>query len=213
MEEYNRWFESLSFSDKIQAVKGINDMVHVSGLATRASMLRYTGYLTTEDRECVSCDEGDWHVYVWKHAWGDPFYVGSGKNHRWTDKNPRCDEFFLHLDHGDAAVYLLLDGVDQKTAHLFEKYVSENLSEAGYSLANGDNNMAYASEAARERRRKAREEIEKHELAPLVQNAVMKMLNDEPKCDYRTTDAFLMKYGTDFFSRNYWAKRKQAFMY
>ena len=195
--------ESLPFSGKIEMVKQINDTFRGMGVNTGVSMLSHQGYLRIVDDKGVCNGEDDHYVYLWKHCWGDPFYVGSGKGKRWTNKNTRCDDFYLHLDAADAVVYLILDGVDNKTARLYERYVSANLTYAGYTLANGDNNAEYKSKAARERMMARCKEIEGQELTQKIENAVLSILSHEANCDYRVTDAFIMEYGADYFSRNY----------
>lgn len=106
-------------------------------------------------------------------------------------------------------MYLVLDGVDSKTAHLYERYVSANLTFGGYTLANGDNNAEYKTDAARERLASRCKEIEGLELTQKVESAVLNILNHEPHCDYRITDKFLMEYGADYFSRNYIFNRRK----
>ena len=206
-ENFRESYEKSSFVEKIKFVKEINWFSNALGY--EVDSLYWYGYLRAIDEKCVSCDDGEYYVYLWRHVWGDPFYVGSGKNDRWLSKNGRCDDFYLHLDQGDAVVYKILKGVDSQTARLFEKYVSVNLIEAGYTLANGDNNPEYMTDAARGRRIKECEKIDDHELAPMVQNTILSVLNEHTKCDYRVTDAFLMKYGVDYFSRNYMGRNKR----
>lgn len=209
MGAYEDWvaeFEGLSFCDKIRAVKKINDMCRDGDVEHRVTMLGYDGYLKTVEKYAVDVGSGEHYVYLWRHAWGDPFYVGSGKGDRWKSKSGRCNDFYLHLDQADAVVYRILTGVDLHTARLFEKYVSVNLIEAGCTLANGDNNTEYLSEDARKRRVSECATIDNHVLAGKVRGAVFGILNDQPRCDYRATDRFIMARGADYFSRNYWKK-------
>ena len=200
---------SLPFSEKLGAIKSINDFSRAGILRSSASLLSYSGYLKEFEEMGVYCDTGEHYVYLWKHAWGDPFYVGCGKNSRWKTKNSRCDDFYLHLDAGDAIVYMVLDGVDEKTARLYEKYVSVNLTRAGYTLANGDNNLEYMSPAARERFCTRCDSLDDDELTQRVQSTVLRILNHDAGCDYRVVDAFLMEYGTDYFSRNHWLDKQE----
>lgn len=193
----------MSFSERLNMIKRMNDSPVLNGNRVSTSRLLWDGYLTTVTEKAVREETGEHYVYLWKHAWGDPFYVGSGKGSRWTNKNGRCDDFYLHLDAGDAVVYLVLNGVDSKTARLYERYVSANITYGGYTLANGDNNAEYKSEEARERLMAKCKEIEGLVLTRKVEGAVLSILNHEAKCDYRITDKFLMDYGADYFSRNY----------
>lgn len=203
----NNYYEAmakLTFAEKIQMSKRVIDFTTPSMLNTQASILSYDGYLTTVTDKTVRVGEGSHGVYLWKHAWGDPFYVGSGKGDRWKNRSSRCDDFFLHIDQGDAVVYMVLDGVDAATARAYERYVSVNLSRAGYTLANGDNNFEYATESLRHTFLRNCAEIEGDELTRRVEVAVLEILCHDPKCDYRITEAFLMSYGTDYFSQNHW---------
>lgn len=203
MNDLRDRIEKLSFLEKLSMVKQINEMSALGLIRNRAAVLQYDGYLTTYTREGICDGDGDHYVYLWRHAWGDPFYVGSGKGDRWTSKNGRCDDFYLHLDAGDAVVYRVLSGVDSKTAHLYERYVSANLSATGYALANGDNNAEYKSDEARERMLARCKQIEGLDLTKRIEGAVLNIIGHEPRCDYRITDHFLMEYGTDCFSRKY----------
>lgn len=209
-DEWVKKVEESSFTDKIRIVKDINDRFCVGDVSHDVWKIGAYGYLMAYEKDSVYGGEGEYYVYLWKHAWGDPFYVGSGKNDRWLTKNPRCDDFYLHLDQADAVVYKILEGVDLHTSRLFEKYVSVNLVEAGYTLANGDNNPEYMTDAARARRVAECGEIDKHELAPNVQREVLRILNERTKCDYRVTDTFLRQHGTDYFSRNYIKKSENS---
>ena len=205
-EDFIKSYEESSFVEKIKFIKNVKSVM--SNLCLGVSRLMWDGYLGNITKHEVRCSSGEYYVYLWRHAWGDPFYVGSGKNTRWIDKRGRCDDFYLHLDQADAVIYKVLDGVDSKTARLFEKYVSVNLVEGGYTLANGDNNTEYMTDDARQRRVDSCKEIDKHELASKVQKAVLDILYDDPECDYFITDKFIMEYGADYFSRNYIGKRR-----
>lgn len=194
----------MSFSERLNMIKRMNDSPVLNGNRVSTSRLLWDGYLTTVTEKAVREETGEHYVYLWKHAWGEPFYVGSGKGDRGTMKGGRCNDFFLHLDAADAVVYLVLSGVDSKTARLYERYVSANLTYAGFTLANGDNNAEYKSEDAKERLMRRCKDIEGLDLTKRVEEAVLGIVNHTPRtADYRVTDAFLMEYGTDYFSRNY----------
>lgn len=204
LDDYMKWFSELSFSDKLNVNKRINDQCSVSGLDHNIRRLSWTGYLVEVTDKGIYCEEGEHFVYLWRHSWGDPFYVGSGKGDRWQTKNGRCDEFYRHIDAGDAAVYIILSGVDSKTAHEYERYVSASLSHAGYSLANGDNNTRNRSEREIERMLARCRVTADKELTKRVEKVVFEALNHTPPLvDYRVTERFLRNYGSDYFSRNY----------
>lgn len=205
MEAYNdfqKWFDEAPFRDRLATVKQINDM-YDGGVSYAAKRLTYDGYLEREKDFSFCAGDGEHYVYVWRHAWGDPFYVGTGKGDRWTNIHNRCAEFYPHIDKADAVVYLLLTGVDSKTARMFEKYVSVNLVEAGYTLANGDNNPRRSVGDAKKRLIESCSKIDSHPLAPKVQKAVVSILNHNVRCDYRVTCRFITENGADYFSRTH----------
>ena len=132
-------FERMSFSEKVSLVK------QVMGIPRTWNSIKYDGYVDMKTEFAVTCDCGEHYVYLWKHLDGDVFYVGSGKGERYKSKN-RNDEFFKHIDMGDSVVYIILAGVDIKTARFYERYISGSLGLAGYDLANGDNNTNHIGE-------------------------------------------------------------------
>lgn len=199
-EDFVEAFNAMSFSEKLKMDRNINISGRNLKISSGVSNLYWYGYLSAIDKKAVNAGDGDYFVYVWKHAWGDPFYVGSGQGRRWKEKQSRCDGFYQQLDKADAVTYLLLSGVDAQTARLFERYVSVNLVEAGYTLVNGDNNPGNLAGQARERMIRRCAKTESHELTPAVQNQLFKVLADEPQCDYRITREFLEKYGAGHFS-------------
>lgn len=199
------------FADRILFAKSVEELFRPSMLRHEVNYLGWDGYLKKVENKCVCHGDDEYYVYLWRHAWGEPFYVGSGKGNRWKNKNARCDDFYLHLDAADAVVYLVLDGVDAKTAHLYETYVSVNLGRAGYTLANGDNNFEYATEQSRQRMIDKCDKLVGTELTNSVENAVLEIIGDRPNCDYRITEAFIMERGADYFSRNHvFNKRHRA---
>lgn len=202
-EDYFKYFEGLTFSKKLEEIKKLEKFNDKLYLSAKTSSLSYDGYLRAYDRMAVCQESGDHYVYIWKHAWGDPFYVGCGVNDRWKSKASRCDDFYHCLDAGDAVVYKVLDGVDSKTARTYERYVSANISNAGYVLSNGDNNAARKSDAAKKRLLNRCNEIQGTELTKKVEKAVIDILRNKEDCDHRITQTFLKEYGTEFFSRTY----------
>jgi hypothetical protein len=200
-EDFVKAFDAMPFSGKLNMNRKVNATRSHLEVDRGVSKLYWDGYLCATDKMAAVAGDGDYYVYLWRHAWGEPFYVGSGKGDRWKSKQGRCDEFYPHLDKADAVTYLVLCGVDSKTARLFERYVSVNLVEAGYDLVNGDNNPKRFPEQGRERLIKRCAETESHELTPAVQKAVVKILGDDPRCDHRITHEFLERYGAGYFTR------------
>lgn len=203
IDKFREAYLRLPFHEKVRYAKSVNQLT-LSRVEGYADSLTWDGYLTTVVEKAVHCDEGDSYVYLWRHAWGEPFYVGHGKGDRWLNKNERCDNFYPHIDKGDAVPYLVLCGVDSKTACEYERYVSVNLVRAGFDLANSDNNPD------RETRTKDWDKVyerfallEEKELTEKVCDAVVSILSHEPRCDYRITETFVKRYGNDYFSRNF----------
>lgn len=202
-------FARLSFAERLDFSRRIN-VSFCNRVNRGVSHLLWYGRLAERESHVVRHGDGDYYVYLWRHAWGEPFYVGSGRNYRWMDIGTRCNDFYLHLDQADAVVYMVLAGVDVKTARAYEKYISVNLGQAGYVLANGDNNYTYATEKARSKMILRCKELTGSELTSKVENAVLGILGDDSRCDYRVTDEFIMKHGADYFSRNYLSGRRKC---
>lgn len=202
-EELVDYYESAPFHEKISMTSRVVATGRTLELDRALSGLTFDGFLEKVENKAVVADEGEHYVYLWTHRWGDPFYVGSGKGGRWLDKGGRCEEFYRHLDRADAVVYLVLRGVDSKTAHLYEKYLSVSLCQAGYNLANGDNNLSRLTPEARERRIASCDKISGQELTKRVEGALLEIVRDAPWCDYRVTNQFLVLNGSNYFSRRY----------
>lgn len=126
-------FEESSFAEKISLCNTAN-----AAYDSTESIWR-NGYVRAVDRHAVRHDSGEYYVYSWKHLMGLPFYVGSGKGDRWTQKNNRCGRFYTEIDAGDAVVYKIACGLDAKMARFIERYLSLSIELAGMKLANGDN--------------------------------------------------------------------------
>lgn len=104
-----------------------------------ASRLRYCRTLKQNEKDCAHCGDGEHYVYMWLHADGTPFYVGSGKGDRWKSTN-RNDRFFEEADKLDALVYKLVDGLTLEESREAEFCLTHYLSYNGYKLANWDYN-------------------------------------------------------------------------
>ena len=138
-DEYMAYYNSMSLSEKYCVAR--TNRNHL--IRAKASMLKYDGYLFANSHCAVRCDSGEYHVYVWAHLLsGEIFYVGSGIEDRWQCRYRLKNQAFMeHLDHGDAVVYKIIDGVDLETARFYERYLSLSISGSGVELANSDNNV------------------------------------------------------------------------
>lgn len=123
-------------SDFQRRVEEFSKSVEAQGVAQR---LRYNRALRQNDKDCVQCGGDKYYVYMWLHADGTPFYVGSGKGDRWKSTN-RNESFFEEADKLDALVYKLVDGLTLEESREAEFCLTHYLSYNGYKLANGDYN-------------------------------------------------------------------------
>lgn len=104
-----------------------------------ASLLRWDRAFL-RDEKCRKYGEGEYHVYMWLHADGTPFYVGSGKGDRWKSTN-RNERFFEETKKLDTLVVKIIDGLTQQESREAEFCLSHYLTYNGYNLANWDNNF------------------------------------------------------------------------
>ena len=192
-------FENMPFLEKLKTVKQLYQFTNGNHFGT----MKWDGCLCRDENECVHLSGGECYVYIWKHNFGEPFYVGSGKKDRWKTINPRCDKFYEHLDKADTIVYKVVDGISRNKAFDYERYVSYCLSLTGYELVNNDNNYAKASEQTRYNVDKTLSVLEKDENKLSIENAVLKILNDNKLNECRSTMTFLKEYGENYFSKKY----------
>lgn len=193
-------YNAFSFYKKL----GFNNMVRNMGGTTSTVSLEMDGYLFSNAGKSVVLGDGDYYVYVWKHAWGEPFYVGSGRGDRWITKAPRNPQFYYHLDNADAAVYKVVSGMNEETARMCEAYVSLNFSAAGFPLTNGDNVLREKDDETIERRLKKYKKIEELPEIGKIQAVLLNLvLENERYADYRKSQKFIEEYGKNYFSNKY----------
>lgn len=168
------------------------------------SSLHWEGCLCREESFGIKVGDGDYCVYLWKHAWGEPFYVGSGKGDRWKVVAPRCDDFYYHLDQADAVVYRVVVGANREVSRMYEKYLSFLLRLAGYTLTNKDYSIPFDDCTKIDKAKAFVFGLEKETITPKVQKILAEILGHTPSdCDYRATCKFIEEYGSDYFSRNH----------
>lgn len=187
-------FERLSFPEKVQFIKYTKESFSIP------ETIHLDGFVCAKEEFATTGNGGDHYVYLWKHMFGNPFYVGSGQGKRWTWKHREAD-FSRHLDKGDSAVYKVLSCVDRETARKFERYITFHLCSMGYVLANKDNNLDKLSD-------KSIGELIKgvgyrnDKLTEKVESAVCNILIDD-RFDGKSvlgTQMFKEKYGDHYFS-------------
>ena len=68
------------------------------------------GYVCAKNELSLDYASGDYYVYLWKHMFGEPFYIGKGKDNRWKSIQ-RNDSFTSHINKGDGVVYKVVYGI------------------------------------------------------------------------------------------------------
>lgn len=190
-------YEALPFNEKLAFASCARKM----GENHIATKIKWDGFLMCDERKAVNLGDGDYYVYVWKHAWGEPFYVGSGTGKRWVVKAPRNPRFYAHLDKGDAVVYKVVSGLDKEASLAYEAYVSVMLSAAGVELSNGDNNVYGKDKEVKGRRMAKCFGIpNEKEIQDTLIDLVMR---NESRADGHITTAFLEEFGTSYFTDYY----------
>lgn len=203
-EEVEEMWKNYPIAKKIALSCATKIFVSRTNAEVKASQLRWDGYLFSDESSALSLGDGEHYVYMWSHAWGNPFYIGSGKGNRWLTRSNRNNDFFRHLDDADAVVRKLVVGLDERTARIYEEYISINLSMAGIELANHDNNIIGKNDKIKAGRIARLEEISKLEYTDVVENSLANTLaKTEPNADFRTTYIFWELYGRHFFSKEY----------
>ena len=198
-EKIQKAWDEMPFYKQVATTRAMQAACVNLSLDAAVSRFMYSGCFQHITEKRILKDTGEHYVYIWKHAWGEPFYVGSGKGDRWKQVSPktRCDEFYTHLDRADCVVYKIIDGVDINTAKMYEKYLSFVLRLAGYQIVNGDFRIRDAEQA-----KDFVQRIENAETTKDVTKALTGILMDIPKgCDYRVTIKFTEEHGFDYFSR------------
>lgn len=193
----NDMYEQLSFAEKLQlAMRPEVQRVKIN------STIHLDGYVCEKKYEyAVQGKSGEYYVYLWKHMYGEVFYVGMGHGNRMTCKR-RSHEFATHLDKGDVVVYRVLANVDQQTAREYERYITASFVQAGVKLVNRDNNPEKMS-AENKKTCTDRESLQNAEWAKAVEDAVFKILLDSnfTARDIIAVQRFLSEYGDHYFSR------------
>ena len=183
--------EAMPFSGKLNFYRAVNQFAN-----SQCGMVKYDGYLCADSNNCVQLGDGRYYVYVWKHNYGDIFYVGSGQGERWKVINPRCNEFYNNLDRADAIVYKVVSGLNEIDARRCERYLSVNLANAGFSLANHDFNCEHIPTDF------------STEVKDVAEKVIFDIINKEHPQECHKTMVFLKEYGEHYFSEKY--KRDRA---
>ena len=198
LDEFNRqpYYEQLKL---VRSITATNNLVQVG-----VSSLSWDGCLRREEDFAIRVGDEEYSVYLWKHAWGEPFYVGSGKGDRWKILSPRCDDFYRQIDAADAVVYRLIVGATSDFARRYEKYLTFCLRLAGYSLVNGDYFVPIEDCTKTDEAKKFVLGMDKEKTTLVVKKMLSTVLGHTPRgCDYRITCKFIEEYGSDYFSRNH----------
>ncbi len=182
------------------------------GYNFRTEDIKRLGRVYSYAGDAIKLYTGQNYVYVWFHTLTrKPFYVGEGIGERWTSL-ARSKEFLRHLDQGDAAVCKVLDCADEKTAKLYEKYITYSFTSSGYDLANKDNNYRLCENSTRENLDLLVSAISDKPLTKAVEGALVNILTDDDmKSVYimKGVEGFRLLYGETFFSDGGNIKRRK----
>lgn len=189
-------FEKMSFFEKLKLIKS------TALLRYKYNFIKYNGYVAERTNFAIANGDDEYYVYLWKHIDGDIFYVGSGKGDRYKNKN-RNDEFLRHIDKGDAVVYIVLCGVDSKTARFYERYLSGSFGMADYGLSNGDNNIIHIDKDKFERWLDDNKSKLDNELTRKIENTILNgiLLDKDFRADhFYSIQFFREECGDTYFS-------------
>jgi hypothetical protein len=199
-ELYNEWVEQvnkMSDEDRESLFNRVQESLKIAEASCLATNLYYSKALKQSENDCVYYGEGEYHVYMWLHADGTPFYVGSGKGYRWKSTN-RNERFFEEAKKLDTWVCKLMDGLTQQQSREAEFCLSHYLSYNGYKLANWDNNYQRSvNERQADRRVGKFVRLMSKEYNKLTVEQAQKMMKPlEFECDYNMVlEQYTFKYG------------------
>jgi hypothetical protein len=175
-----------------------NDMYTIRARASYyACLLRYDRAFEQDDDYQVYGD-GEYHVYMWLHANGTPFYVGSGKGNRWKQSKGRNERFYEETKHLDTLVCKLVDGLTSQEAREAEFCLSHYLTYNGYKLANWDNNYQRCvdDKQAKKRVEKFVRLMKKDHNNTTISRAISKMIPHKMPCEYKfIREQYEINYG------------------
>ena len=79
---------------------------------------------------------GDYCVYLWEDDRGEVFYVGSGKNYRFSAREARSYEFKKWLEHSQCRPRIVAYGMSKEESLDFEKRLITAFWELDFPLVN-----------------------------------------------------------------------------
>lgn len=138
-EKLNEEINNLTDEQREEFKRQLEETHKYSEASYYSSLLRYNRAFK-QDRDCREYGDGEYHVYMWLHADGTPFYVGMGKGDRWKQASGRNERFYEETKQLDTLVCKLVDGLTSQEAREAEFCLSHYLTYNGYKLANWDNN-------------------------------------------------------------------------
>ena len=161
------------------------------------------GYLRVERDFTAHFGSGEHYVYLWRHDNGAVFYVGSGKNDRYSSINGN-ERFLEELDQGDAVIYIVADGMEEEFARDVERLISGTLSCSGICLTNSDNIVSpQIMDDFRYWAKSLREIYSEDEMIRVERAAEWCIVRDPTKKDWgRIREGFLDDWGARWFSKD-----------
>ena len=201
MLSFDKFYENLGFSQKLQLVQAVAK----GGDRLVCERIRLDGFVEKRTEYAVTCDDGEYYVYLWKHLDGDVFYVGSGKNNRCIQRN-RGVNFLKHIDKGDAVLYIVAQGLSKNGARFYERYISGCISFTGVQLVNKDNNIERIGFKKFEEWLQDNSEALSDPLTKDIEDIILNKILTDDKFSARTVlgiSAFIELYGHSYFSDYY----------
>lgn len=198
LENFQARVDQMSEREKAKMNEKIEQFNNTLTASRYASRLRWEKALFQDTKDCVLYGEGEYHVYMWLHADGTPFYVGSGKGERWKNACCRNERFFEETKRLDTLVCKLIDGLTKEESREAEFCLSHYLSYSGYVLANWDNNYQRSVNETQADRRVGKfvRLMKKDYNNIVVEQAKKKMKPYDMPCDYNLIyEQYVVSYG------------------
>jgi hypothetical protein len=201
-EKFVKEYEDLEFCDKVAFAEDVCKTRRMN------SWVALNGYVCKKDNLAINLGRGEHYVYIWKHMYGDVFYVGKGCGKRWVTISPRSFKFYENLNKGDCVVYKIVTGISDDEAMLYERYISLVFRLAGVELVNGDNVVTKSVEETKAEVAQIRNnELPLDHIQKIEETIINKIMLDSDFAFYEAEDRehFLESCGGKYFTKKYFS--------